>query len=73
MPLNLSLRGETGSSHISGHQLLTVVQVLHGGHALGAEVVVVRVGRHQQHVYDQEEATQSHQNSTGGEHPQQPQ
>lgn len=32
------------SSHIRGHQLLSVVQVLHRGHALGAEVVVVRVG-----------------------------
>ena len=43
--------GEIKSSYISGHQLLSVIHVLHNGHALRAEVVVVRVGGHQQHVW----------------------
>lgn len=38
------------SSYICCHQLLSVIHALHGGHALGAEVVVVRVGGNQQHV-----------------------
>lgn len=42
--------GKNKSTYISGHQLLSVIHVLHSGHALGAEVVVVRVGGHQQHV-----------------------
>lgn len=38
------------SPYICRHQLLSIIHVLHGGHALGAEVVVVRVGGNQQHV-----------------------
>ena len=50
----LSTGGENKSSYISGHQLLSIIQVLHGGHTLGAEMVVVRVGGHQQHVWNRE-------------------
>lgn len=59
MQLNISLCGEIRSSYISGHQLLSVIHVLHSGHALGAEVVVVWVGGHQQHVWNKE-LTKSH-------------
>lgn len=38
------------NSYISGHELLSVIQVLHGGDTLRAEVEVIRVGGHQQHV-----------------------
>lgn len=42
------------SSYIRRHQLLPIIHALHGGHALGAEVVVVRVGGNQQHVCNKE-------------------
>lgn len=50
----LSPSGEIRSSYISGHELLTIIQVLHSGHPLGAEVVVIWVGGHQQHVWNKE-------------------
>lgn len=41
-------------SYIRSHQLLSIIQVLYSGDPLGAEVVVVRVGGHQQHVWEKE-------------------
>ena len=43
-------RAKQIESYVGAHQLLPVVHALHGGHSLGAEVVVVGVGRDQQHV-----------------------
>ena len=45
---------EDKGSYISGHQLLSIIQVLHCGDALRAEVEVIWVGGHQQHVWNKE-------------------
>lgn len=54
MQLNVPPYGTDKSSYISGHQLLSVIHVLHGGDALRAEVEVIWVGGHQQHVWNKE-------------------